>query len=205
MKSMFEQLAAMTVAAVMLATPVLAQDDNAAPATAGNGPAVEESQHLPNGVHQDLRPHREHGPSIATEPTNEVRGSLFEAAASTPVPVNAEGEPIGSAPVSFTAVSAPHAKKFRKNDLVTIIVQEDSNYSSNAQTQSQKQQDFDLAFQNWMQLHTTQNGVPTGSAVGNLRGRCRSRSSSTTTTGRTRRRTIGRIACRCGSRRSWWT
>ncbi|MGN6369961.1 MAG: flagellar basal body L-ring protein FlgH [Phycisphaerae bacterium] len=133
-----------------------------APATATT---EDTNPRLPDGG-QNVRPHKDNGPAIASAPTNEIRGSLFEAAASSPVPVNAEGEPMESAPVSFMAVAPPHAKKFRKNDLVTIIVQEDSAYSSNAQTQSQKQQDFDLALQNWFQLHTSANGVPKTMGVG---------------------------------------
>ena len=72
----------------------------------------------------------------------------------------------GGAPVNFIAVDAPRPKKLRKNDVVTIIVQQDSSYSSTAQSQSEKQQDFDLALQNWIQMHTTQNGVPTATSVG---------------------------------------
>ena len=155
----------------MMKPTAFAQDEGAgaaAQATAGSGQATAEetTPHLPDANPQNVRPHRENGPAVATTPVNEVRGSLFEAAAATPVPVNADGEPIGSAPVSFMAVQAPHAKKFKKNDLVTIVIQEDSAYTSNAQTQSEKQQDFDLAFQNWMQLHTTANGVPTATSVG---------------------------------------
>ena len=107
-----------------------------------------------------------------------MEGLLLMAAA-TPVAVSAEGEPIGSAPVSFTSVQAPHAKKFKKNDLVTIIVQEDSAYTSNAQSQSQKQQDFDLAFEQLkMQLATTQNGALTATSVGSSGDVARRRSSS---------------------------
>jgi flagellar L-ring protein FlgH len=170
MKPAVEKMIAAAIAAMVLTAPVFAQDEGTAQGASGNGgvtaTAEQGAPHLPDAMSQDVRPHRENGPAIATVPANEVRGSLFQAAASTPVPVNAEGEPIGSAPVSFTSVQPPHPKKFKKNDLVTIIVQEDSAYSSNAQTQSQKQQDFDLAFQNWIQLHTSANGVPTAAAVG---------------------------------------
>ena len=174
MKSMFEKMiaaaAGVVVAAMVMATPVFAQDDAAAPQPPASGAQAEENApHLPDAAQpnvQNVRPHRESERAVPTVPANEVRGSLFQAAAATPVPMSPEGEPIGSAPVGFMSVAPPHAKKFRKNDLVTIIVQEDSAYTSNAQTQSEKQQDFDLAFQNWMQLHTTSNGVPTATAVG---------------------------------------
>ncbi len=170
MKSMFEKMLAAAVVAMALAAPVLAQDDAPAPQASATGTQAEENTpHLPDAAQpneQNVRPRREKGPTVATVPANEVRGSLYEAAAATPVPTNSEGEALASTPVSFMAVAPPHAKKFRKNDIVTIIVQEDSAYTSNAQTQSEKQQDFDLAFQNWMQLHTTANGVPTATSVG---------------------------------------
>jgi flagellar L-ring protein precursor FlgH len=172
MKKHVGVMTAAVVAAFLFAKAAAGQDTYVAPAAPVQGTPVsnadagsETTPHLPDSVN-NVRPRQESGPTVTEAPVNEVRGSLFEAAASAPVPMNAEGEPVGSAPVSFTAVSAPHPKKFKKNDLITIIVQEDSAYTSNAQSQSEKQQDFDLALQNWLQLHTSANGVPTATAVG---------------------------------------
>ena len=41
-----------------------------------------------------------------------------------------------------------------------------SDHTKTAQSQSEKQQDFDLALQNWIQMHSTANGVPTATSVG---------------------------------------
>ena len=164
MIKMFEKMTAATLALMMLTSAALAEDGPAA-ANGAQGATDDNTPHLPDNA-QSVRPHRETPPAITTSPVDPGRGSLFEAAAMVPVPVNAEGEPVGSAPVSFTAVAAPRPKKFKKNDLVTIIVQEDSAYTSNAQSQSQKQQDFDLALQSWFQLHTSGNGVPKVAGVG---------------------------------------
>ena len=76
------------------------------------------------------------------------------------MPIGAEGTPVSGAPVSFISVDAARPKKFRKNDVLTVIVAEASNSSTTAQTQSQKQQDFDLALQSWIQLHNGPSGVP---------------------------------------------
>jgi flagellar L-ring protein precursor FlgH len=170
MKNTMQKMTAGALAVAIMAGAAMAQDGTAGTtaATGGSGSAEETTPRLPNGT-QNVRPTKEKeeaAPAVTTETTDAVRGSLFEAAAMAPVPVNAEGEPVGSAPVSFTAVSPARPKKFKKNDLVTIIVQEDSAYTSNAQSQSEKQQDFDLALQNWIQLHTSSNGVPTAAAVG---------------------------------------
>lgn len=113
-----------------------------------------------NGNATEVRPGQTPAPTMTTTPDAAVRGSLFRQGAMAPVPLGADGIPISGAPVSFISVDAPRPKKFKKNDVVTIIVQEDSNSSSTAQTQSQKQQDFDLALQSWIQLHNSKGGVP---------------------------------------------
>ena len=115
---------------------------------------------LQNGNASDVRPGQAAPPMITTTPAGGVRGSLFRQGALAPVPQNAEGAPVSGAPVSFISVDAPKPKKFRKNDVVTVIVQQDSQSSTTAQTQSQKQQDFDLALQSWIQLHNSPSGVP---------------------------------------------
>lgn len=146
--------ARMMIVAVLVAGSVVFGQEEQGVATA----------RLPDGD-VSVRPSTEPPPPMATAPTA-VRGSLFKQAAMVPMPLGSDGTPIGAAPVSFIAVQAPRPKKFQKHDVVTIIVQQDSNYISTAQTQSQKQQDFDLAIQSWLQLHTSNNGVPKAAGVG---------------------------------------
>jgi flagellar L-ring protein precursor FlgH len=165
MKNVKLSMTAAALIAVMMVGRAVGQDEEGG-TTVGVQPdgTVER---LPDSV-REVRPTKEAPPAVTTTPTEPTRGSLFKAAAMAPVSLNSEGEPVGSAPVSFTSVSEPRPKKFKKNDLLTIIVQEDSAYTSNAQTQSEKQQDFDLALQNWIQLHGSPSGIPNSlTAVGN--------------------------------------
>jgi len=87
-----------------------------------------------------------------------VRGSLFKQAAMTPVPVAPDGNPAVVSPVSFTAVAEPAKRKFQKNGLVTVIVREDSDASTSGKGNSKKQQDFDLALQEFIKFGTFGKG-----------------------------------------------
>jgi flagellar L-ring protein precursor FlgH len=133
-----------------------------------DGTAVsEQTQTSISNVTTAVRPGDVAPQTVITASHTALRGSLFEAGAMAPVPIGEDGLPSGGAPVSFISVDAPKPKKLRKNDVVTIIVEQDSSYTSTAQSQNQKQQDFDLALQNWIQLHTSKNGVPnTATSVG---------------------------------------
>lgn len=115
---------------------------------------------------ESMRPSDGPPPTVSVAPQGPLRGSLFQQGAMAPVPVGVDGQPMGPAPVSFTAVSEPAPHKFKKNDLVTVIVQEDSTYQSTADGKSQKQQDYDLAIQQFLQLATSASGLPTVGVVG---------------------------------------
>ena len=151
MKTMLRWMTTGLAAAVMCAA-AFGQD-------AGNTSAVATAPPL-------LRP-GERQPTYSVTPTAPVRGSLFRQGAEAPVPVNAEGEPVGSAPVSFLAVDPPKPRMFRKNDLLTVVVAEDSQSATTAKTDAQKQQTFDAALQQFIQLALSKSGLPTVTTVGN--------------------------------------
>jgi flagellar L-ring protein precursor FlgH len=120
----------------------------------------------PVGPAGDLRP-GESAPTYTIAPTGPVRGSLFKQGAEAPVPVNAEGMPIGGTPMSYIAVEPAKPRKFKKNDVVTIIVREDSSSSTTGKGDSKKQQSFDVALQQFIQLALSRSGIPTVGTVGN--------------------------------------
>jgi flagellar L-ring protein FlgH len=129
--------------------------------------AADDAPSLPDGYQvagadniNQVRPQKDRAPVVSAAPNHPMRGSLYGNAVSTPVPIGPDGNPINSAPASFIDVQPSQPKKFKKNDIVTIIVEEDSTYTSSAQSQSQKQQDFDLALQSWLQLHSSPSGIP---------------------------------------------
>jgi len=98
-----------------------------------------------------------------------VRGSLFKQGAVASAAV-AAATPAGGAPVSavnLIAVAPTQARKYHKNDIVTIVVREDSDSSTNGQGNSKKTQDFDLAIKQFLQLALSNSGIPTVSTVGN--------------------------------------
>jgi flagellar L-ring protein precursor FlgH len=111
----------------------------------------------PESVRPSERP--DHAPVVS--PPTGMRGSLFKAAAATPVPVGPDGQQIGSLSVDFTAVTPPKPKKFQKNDIITVIVTLNSNSATTSQGNSEKKQDFDLALQQFIDIAKTSAGVPT--------------------------------------------
>lgn len=80
-----------------------------------------------------------------------VRGSLFSAG-ETPSSANGDDHARIAPVMSYTSVMPMEPKKFRKHDIVTVVVREDSNNTSTAKADSQKQQDFDLALQQFMKF-----------------------------------------------------
>jgi flagellar L-ring protein precursor FlgH len=116
----------------------------------------------------DVRPGAVHREAVVTQ-TGPVRGSLFKQGVAASAPIGADGQPlIGSqaAPVSFIAVQPPQPKKFRKNDVLTIVVRQDSQSTINGQGNSKKTQDFDFGIQQMIQLALAQSGVPQVGTVG---------------------------------------
>jgi flagellar L-ring protein precursor FlgH len=120
----------------------------------------------PAATAQTIRPSEKPERAPVVSPTGALRGSLFEQAAAAPVPLGANGEPAGGAPVSFTALAPPKPKKYQKNDIVTVIVSLNSSSASTSQLNSQKQQTFDAALQQFVQLATSASGVPSVGVVG---------------------------------------
>ena len=104
-------------------------------------------------------------------PIAPVRGSLFrqgaEALAQPPsIGGDSENAPRGPA-VSFLAVEQAKPKHYKKNDIVTVIVEENSDSTSDGTGNSKKTQAFDLALQQFLQVAISQSGVPTVGSVGN--------------------------------------
>jgi flagellar L-ring protein precursor FlgH len=92
-----------------------------------------------------------------------VRGSLFAQGAAAAAPMNADGQPLaGPTPViSMIAVTPPPPKKFHKNDIVTVIIREDSEATTNGKGNAKKSQDFDFGLEQFLQLALSSSGVPT--------------------------------------------
>jgi flagellar L-ring protein precursor FlgH len=99
--------------------------------------------------------------ALAAEPTEVDRlqamrlqptGSLYShaMAARTPEAVATPGE--AQAPVSLTAVPPARPKKYKKNDLVAIIVRQDSEASTSATTDLKRKQDFDFAIEQFLEF-----------------------------------------------------
>jgi flagellar L-ring protein precursor FlgH len=55
--------------------------------------------------------------------------------------------------VSFYAVPVPEPKVIRKHDLVTIIIREDSSFSSDSTTESKRTSTIDAALTDWVKLN----------------------------------------------------
>jgi flagellar L-ring protein precursor FlgH len=55
--------------------------------------------------------------------------------------------------VSFYSVPVPEPKVIRKHDLVTIIIREDSSFSSDATTESKRTSTIDAALTDWIKLN----------------------------------------------------
>jgi flagellar L-ring protein FlgH len=129
--------------------------------------ATREGTHMPpeGGTPSQVRP-GDRRAAVVT-PTKAIRGSLFGAGVtdSTAGYAGADGEVRGPR-VSLIAVDAPKPKRYRKNDVLTIVVREDSDSISNGQASSKKTQDYDLALQQWIQAGLDMNGLPKLSVVG---------------------------------------
>jgi flagellar L-ring protein precursor FlgH len=76
-------------------------------------------------------------------------GSLLKASlASAPDPARAK-----LSGVSFFAVPEPEPKIIKKHDLVTIIIREESDMSTDATTELKKNADLDMAVEEWVKLN----------------------------------------------------
>jgi flagellar L-ring protein precursor FlgH len=99
-----------------------------------------------------------------------IRGSLFKQGAAAAVQMDAAGQAGYSRPtssISFTAVAVPEPHHYKKNDLITVIVREDSDSVSNGSGNSKKTQDYDLALQQFIQMAVASSGIPYVTTVNN--------------------------------------
>ena len=89
------------------------------------------------------------------------RGSLYAHRAQPngePV-ANADGQP-ATHTMSYVDVPDPVRKQYRKHDIVTIVVSEQSQSSTTGKGESKKTQDFDTQLQQFLKLGSTSSGVP---------------------------------------------
>ncbi len=76
-------------------------------------------------------------------------GSLLRATLSR----QADPRQAGLSDVSFFAVPEPQPQSFKKHDLITIIVREQSEFSSQASTDLKRQNDLDAKLENFIKLN----------------------------------------------------
>lgn len=113
------------------------------------------------GAEADARTGEAQRPAVVAQQLP-VRGSLFAQGAAAVAPMSADGQPLaGPAPVvSMIAVTPPPAKKYRKNDIVTIIIREDSKATTDGKGDAKKSQDFDFGLEQFLQLALSSSGIP---------------------------------------------
>jgi flagellar L-ring protein precursor FlgH len=102
----------------------------------------------PAGLQERLDARLQEGGGQATRPAAPGSRSLFKTA------IAAQGDPrqakVGD--VSFFAVPAPEPKTLKKNDQVTIIIREESTFSSDGSAETKKKADFDAQLEEFIQL-----------------------------------------------------
>lgn len=111
-------------------------------------------------------------PRSAQAPTSDPTdgGSLFAATytPAAPKPAEAPEHPQSASEFgSLYAVPSPQTRKFKKHDLLTVIVSETSDSSTTATSDAEKKQNYDLALQQFLQLNLANSGIPYITKVGN--------------------------------------
>ena len=81
-------------------------------------------------------------------PTNSLYSEAMTARTPEAVATDAEN----AAPVSLTAVPVSRPKKYKKQDLVTLVVRQDSEATSNATATLARKQDFNFALQQFLEF-----------------------------------------------------
>jgi flagellar L-ring protein precursor FlgH len=97
-------------------------------------------------------------------------GSLFNSTYAPPPPKTLEQTTTPASVSAFGslyAVPSPQTRRFKKHDLLTVIINENSDTSTTATNNSKKQQDFDLALQQFLALNVASSGIPYVTKVGN--------------------------------------
>jgi flagellar L-ring protein precursor FlgH len=123
---------------------------------AEGAPVARENQPQQDGQMQQISPSPAQpggeGAQVPRADTDLLRShgnSLLKASlASRPNPEQAQLKD-----VSFYAVPVPEPKVIRKHDLVTIIIREDSSFSSDASTESKRTSSIDAALTDWIKLN----------------------------------------------------
>lgn len=133
-------------------------------AAVGAAPALGQLPGLPAAPPEpptSVRPSDKPERPIVVQQNGASRGSLYKQAAQAPMQIASDGSQVGGSPVDFTEVGPAKPKKFQKHDLVTIIVAENSATATSSKSKIEKKQDFDFQLQQFLQLATTDNGIPT--------------------------------------------
>jgi flagellar L-ring protein precursor FlgH len=150
--------------ALMAPLPVMGQLPGlpAPPPSAPAAPAAESGENQRQAPEADARTGEPKRPAVVAQQLP-VRGSLFAQGTAAAAPMNADGQPLaGPTPVvSMIAVTPPPAKKYHKNDLITIIIREDSQATTNGKGDAKKSQDFDFGLEQFLQLGLSASGIPT--------------------------------------------
>ncbi|HVT80257.1 MAG TPA: flagellar basal body L-ring protein FlgH [Phycisphaerae bacterium] len=114
---------------------------------------------------QDAESRTEVRPAVGA-PTGPQRGSLFKQGVAASAAPGIAGVDSQTPSVSYIAVRPPEPKRYHKNDVLTVVIREDSDSQTNGQGKSKKTQDFDLALQQMLQLALSGSGLPTVGTVG---------------------------------------
>jgi flagellar L-ring protein precursor FlgH len=88
-------------------------------------------------------------PSAVSAQMRRNGGSLFAAS----LAAGPQTSPGGASAISFFAVPEPTPRTLQKHDLVTVIVHEDSNFSSQSSSDLEKTQDFDSIVNAFLETH----------------------------------------------------
>ena len=76
--------------------------------------------------------------------------------------------PIGQ--LSYFSVARPEQRRYKKHDLVTIVINEDSTSTTTGKSTSKKDQTFDAALQQFIKFGSDGNGLPTAGKITNPAG-----------------------------------
>jgi flagellar L-ring protein precursor FlgH len=141
----------------------------AAVALIASSNALGELPGLPADQHASEKPRPADARPQAPAP-GPIRGSLFKQGATSAAQMDAgQGTGYGrpTAAISFTSVAVPEPHRYKKNDLITVIVREESDSVSNGSGSSKKTQDYDLALQQFIQMAVASSGIPYVTTVNN--------------------------------------
>ncbi len=173
--------------------------------TVTTGTALADLPGLPAAKPPEADSHPSDAHSAAPTPMGPVRGSLFKqgvVASAAPAMAGVD-TPLPS--MNFIAVHTPEPKRYRKNDIVTVVIREDSDSLTNGQGTNKKDQSFDLALQQFLQLAISNSGLPQVGTVNNPSNLPEIKFNYTNDGTTDNSQAALRTASRPASRRPWWT